>query len=558
MPKKIFMNILLSQPLFFSEIGKRQNNEDFIFPLPNEATSSNHFFIVCDGVGGQNKGEVASQMACKCFEDFFLQNSKNSIDKVFIQQAFDYVENQFDDYFIKHPEAKGMATTVVLVYFFDNQAYVAHCGDSRCYQIRGGKAVFNTIDHTPANHLVRNGIITVEEAKASKRSSKISRAMQGKSVSKVQPEIKHIEDIQKNDMFFLCSDGVWDTFESEHDGEDNNRLVKILGSASNADERMQYMEEMIKETCQVDAKDNYSAYLIHIESVGIESNLVSDTTLLDKKPVQTQHNNTENKGQATEQVKEKTTIITPSSTTTKQLNRKNTATTVSSGDTSTDLLKWLLYAASITGIVMASVFVIYQFVGLYSKEDKEISKKPELKPQDTIKKEKTKVVIKQPVKKEKENQNQNNKVSKSEDDSDNRTLVEPVVKDENTTLLESLKEKYKTESISFDTDNQNILRITLDNNISLYNKTNKSEFADNFQQVDKFVKVGNSWIAKAKMERGWVYIQYKNEKLSYLYDKDKPFYSAENFNNGSAKVKQNEDDKHMDLNEKGKLTPIKK
>lgn len=254
------MKISIQKPLFFTELGKRDNNEDCIYPFPTQLPNENNkLFVVCDGVGGQDKGEFASELACKTFEDFFEKIGNKNVTDDTIKQSFAVVENAFDNFFEKNPSSKGMATTVVMAYLHEGGVSVGYCGDSRLYQIRNKQIIFQTQDHTPTNDLLRAGIITLEEAQENKRTSKISRAMQGKSVRAVLPEIIHITDIQKDDIFFLCSDGVWDTLD--------DNFIKLFQSDSSDKDLI----KMIIEYCSEDSKDNFSAYLIRIEEVVAEN-----------------------------------------------------------------------------------------------------------------------------------------------------------------------------------------------------------------------------------------------------------------------------------------------
>src|SRR5690606_16489553 len=140
-----------------SEEGKRPYNEDYLF-----ADSNSGFFIVCDGVGGSNKGEVASRKAC----EYFSESLKNSSDFSLtgLEKALVQCENKFDEYTRQNPDAKGMATTLTLLKFLSGKAVIAHIGDSRVYHIRNGEILFQTTDHSFVNELVASGFLTPEEA----------------------------------------------------------------------------------------------------------------------------------------------------------------------------------------------------------------------------------------------------------------------------------------------------------------------------------------------------------------------------------------------------------
>ncbi len=246
----------IKQPLSLNEIGKRKNQEDSIYPAKNKANINTNIFIVCDGVGGMNKGEIASELACNVFSEnllasvrsYSVSNEKN------IMQAFENTQNAFDKHISENSETKGMATTLVSVQLHKQKLSVTHCGDSRFYHIRNGKILWQTEDHTMINELLKTGVITKEEAKESKN-NKISRAIQGNKVKKTKPDIHFITDIQKDDYLFLCSDGVSGSIT-------DTELCELLSGNDTNQEKIQTINTL----CDANSADNYSAYLIQIES----------------------------------------------------------------------------------------------------------------------------------------------------------------------------------------------------------------------------------------------------------------------------------------------------
>lgn len=95
------MNITIGNPWAVSEKGGRLNNEDSIFPLPETANSNQNLFLVCDGVGGAEKGEIASSLACESFQTFFSTFREGEPNADFINKAIRYTEARFDDYVAK-------------------------------------------------------------------------------------------------------------------------------------------------------------------------------------------------------------------------------------------------------------------------------------------------------------------------------------------------------------------------------------------------------------------------------------------------------------------------
>ena len=250
------MNITLERPFAASEKGGRDNNEDFIYPLSELANSGQRLFMVCDGVGGAEKGEIASTLACDSFHTFFntfLDEENPSED--FINRAVHYTESRFDEYIALHPEAKGMATTLTLLYVGESGITIAHIGDSRIYQFREGRIIYKTEDHSLVNTWIKIGKITEEEAAIHPRKNVITRAIMGADNS-VNAEVVFISDIFDGDIFFMCTDGVTESFSNEN-------LTTVFSCNKNAES----IKNTIVEGCSGATRDNFSFYIIPVQSI---------------------------------------------------------------------------------------------------------------------------------------------------------------------------------------------------------------------------------------------------------------------------------------------------
>ena len=250
------MNITLERPVAATEKGRRANNEDFIYPLSELVNTGQRLFMVCDGVGGAEKGEVASALACDCFYTFFntfLDTDEPS--EEFINKAVHYTESRFDEYVTEHPEAKGMATTMTLLYIGVSGITIAHIGDSRIYHFREGNIISETEDHSLVSSWVKLGIITEKEATVHPQKNVITKAIMGAETS-VSADVEFITDIQDSDVFFMCTDGVTGCFSNED-------LNELFSSDKNAEN----IKDTIVEYCSDEAKDNFSFYIIPIQSV---------------------------------------------------------------------------------------------------------------------------------------------------------------------------------------------------------------------------------------------------------------------------------------------------
>ncbi|MCS6967218.1 MAG: protein phosphatase 2C domain-containing protein [Cytophagales bacterium] len=253
------MILQIAQPIGFSRQGRRSNNEDCIFPLEGTATPADRLFIVCDGVGGAAKGEVASQLACQIISDFFRQNYYKDYEdyKEFIFQAVKKVQQAFDEHVANNADASGMATTLALLHLHDDLgAVVAHIGDSRIYQIRNGQVIFCTSDHSLVNEWVMQGILTAQEAAFHPQKNIITRALHESIYGKSIPDIELIDDIQPNDYFFLCTDGMLEAFTDD-------QLADLLNGNLSEEQKMAALERMGENA----SYDNFSAYLVKIQAV---------------------------------------------------------------------------------------------------------------------------------------------------------------------------------------------------------------------------------------------------------------------------------------------------
>ena len=255
------MVIRIRQPLSYSRMGKRDNQEDCIYPPEGQASSRNRFFILCDGMGGHNNGEVASNIVCETLGKFFESQPlekgflTDDLFKQGLSEAYDALDKQDDGAFRK------MGTTLTFIYLHRGGCVAAHLGDSRIYHVRPGKGLaYQSADHTLVNDLLKIGEITPEEAINHPQKNIITRAMQPHLEQRYRAEIHQLTDIQPGDYFFLCSDGVLEQLTNE-------QLVAVLSDATLSDgQKIKALEEIsLNKT-----KDNFSAYLIPVAQVEYE------------------------------------------------------------------------------------------------------------------------------------------------------------------------------------------------------------------------------------------------------------------------------------------------
>ena len=191
-----------------SDIGLvRTNNEDVFAELLEQKC-----FILADGMGGHQAGEIASHEAVKILSHLlqkngkFLQNSLEEALKV-IHNAICEVNTHVYKLSRSSLELKGMGTTICLVHIHNEGIIIAHVGDSRIYRLRSSELSLLTKDHSLLRELMDLGQIKEDHASGYHYKNIITRAIGTEAV--VEPTLQ-IEMVQKNDIFILCSDGLSD------------------------------------------------------------------------------------------------------------------------------------------------------------------------------------------------------------------------------------------------------------------------------------------------------------------------------------------------------------
>lgn len=244
------------------ELGQRANQEDSLFPALGESTSDDRLFVLCDGMGGHEKGEVASSTVCQAISGTILPewNPDEPLSDELFQKALGAAYDALD---AKDDGAeRKMGTTLTFLCLHSGGATVAHIGDSRVYQLRPAskkspaRIMFRTQDHSLVNDLVKIGEITEEEAKHHPQKNVITRAMQPCQERRAKADIAHLSDIQPGDYFYMCSDGMLEEATDEN-------ILNIITKPNATDEQKLEMLRQVTE----DNKDNHTAHLIHIEKV---------------------------------------------------------------------------------------------------------------------------------------------------------------------------------------------------------------------------------------------------------------------------------------------------
>jgi len=207
--------------------------------------------IVCDGLGGNRAGDVASQTAVEVIHKFFLENPQldylNKMHEALVQahKTILQVGSESANY-------KGMATTAVVLFIAGNTVYWGHIGDSRIYLLKDGELEQVTKDHSLVQKMVDNGLITSKQAEKHPNRNIIVKALGEDKECEPDSDYFYLHDEQKFKLL-LCTDGVCGVLNS-------NEIFKILSSGENLEEISQKFFNLIED---YGSPDNFSYVIIN-------------------------------------------------------------------------------------------------------------------------------------------------------------------------------------------------------------------------------------------------------------------------------------------------------
>lgn len=186
-----------------TDIGNRRTfNEDSVGYYEDDNLG---IYIVADGMGGHNAGEVASKLAKETIIEYILNHKDESSEREILRTAIDVANLKIYREGILNDNCKGMGTTVVVAFIRRDNLTIANIGDSRAYILKNGELIKVTKDHSLVQELLDNGTITKEEAQNHPNKNVITRAVGTNSV--VEADYYEL-DINTISKVVLCSDGL--------------------------------------------------------------------------------------------------------------------------------------------------------------------------------------------------------------------------------------------------------------------------------------------------------------------------------------------------------------
>ncbi len=228
----------------------RKSNEDAVLCM-----DSLGFYMVADGVGGHNSGELASSLAVDLMKEFLLSHPPERVEEDSLDDFFagglQWINEEIYRKASSEEKNEGMATTAVLLLLRGQKAFIANIGDSRVYLFREGQLRRITEDHTYVNELLKKGCISKTEAEVHPKRNMITRALG--SEEKIVPDFYRF-DVTIGDRILLCTDGLYNEVDEEdirgliHEEADQEKLISAL----------------IERACDNGGRDNISVICVEI------------------------------------------------------------------------------------------------------------------------------------------------------------------------------------------------------------------------------------------------------------------------------------------------------
>ncbi len=235
---------------------RRGNEDDMLARAP--------LFVVADGMGGAQAGEVASRIATDAFRQG-LPEAGTPEERLALRAR--EANERIYELSVKQPECAGMGTTLTAAYLADGHLAIAHVGDSRAYLLRDGTLTRLTKDHSLTQALLDDDKLTEAQAAEHPQRSIITRALGPEPTVEVDTKSLRAQD---GDILLLCSDGLTGMVIEA-------RVAEIITSAESLD---QAATELIDEANERGGRDNITVILFRLRESGQDAPAI-DQTLVD-------------------------------------------------------------------------------------------------------------------------------------------------------------------------------------------------------------------------------------------------------------------------------------
>jgi PPM family protein phosphatase len=237
----------------------RETNQDAIY-----LNREKNLFVVADGMGGHNGGDIASSILVKCIPEYFLRHDHLTPNEV-VSESIKFANSVIFQKGCEDSKLKGMGTTAVSCYFEDSHLYIGNVGDSRAYLIQDGRIYQLTIDHSLVHEKlslsILSGIGSYDRQKAEEDPQKNVLIRTVGFEENISVDVFSYK-VSRNDLFVICSDGLHGKVT------DDEILNTWMKNTLNYDEVGQELvdsttQELIDIANQNGGNDNISAVMMY-------------------------------------------------------------------------------------------------------------------------------------------------------------------------------------------------------------------------------------------------------------------------------------------------------
>lgn len=209
-----------------SDVGRRyEHNEDYcVLPKPNknygvtyiDKKHKGSIFILCDGIGGANAGEVASELtAIWIFREYYKRPANSYTPQAMLEEAIIRINHKIFTLAEENNDYYGMGSTLAATLFIKDDAFIYSIGDSRVYLFRENELRQITEDQSEVWDLYKKGEITKDEIRTHPRNNIITIAIGVEKNMKIEDTNRYHLNVRKKDLFLVCSDGLTDMVSDE-------------------------------------------------------------------------------------------------------------------------------------------------------------------------------------------------------------------------------------------------------------------------------------------------------------------------------------------------------
>lgn len=263
-------------------VSKNLGQAEWLVPQSTEPVTLSKYgslLVVADGMGGANAGEVASAIAIETIQEMFVPEN---IEEILLEGQSEGLENRIKDFLIKviktadsnigkeseiNSSTQGMGTTIVLAWILDGKAYIAWCGDSRCYVFNSASGLMRlSKDHSYVQELVDQGKLDPENTFDHPYSNIITRCL-GDSDNRATPDFRSYE-LKNGDVILLCSDGLCGVCRDEE-------IMEIIKEQE--EDMMTCKDRLIEAALSAGGYDNVTVALCRIHDMETVSTEMGNT-----------------------------------------------------------------------------------------------------------------------------------------------------------------------------------------------------------------------------------------------------------------------------------------